>query len=393
MKRILSLFMAVVMLFVISSTSVSAMSIESQVDISKDMRLTEVFNMRITELENQANNLLGLSGDDLIDIQILQISTIYDFSGNKYTLVECTPTGYMIYHDESGVFVEASAVASSPYAGMSGEKIYGGPNEYYVTTEIAGNIVYEYTKTDEVVMAEDVATYLEVSERLNDALVENKNVAVLNYVENNIPLDLASPTSLEINGVTYVYNYLFLANLLRPGYATIDGSGICGYIAATMLLAYEHFANRTGTFSSTDYWWDTSIGGYVIDSEFTTDLYELGESLGYGTSTTSVAIHYTVKKYLENKGIEASHTSLYSPIANNATITSKLNDDRPVIWFGLISSNTADNRTNLTHAVLIYGYDYSLLNGYSYVAHFGWNDASIVTYSGVMGSMYTFTVD
>ena len=66
------------------------------------------------------------------------------------------------------------------------------------------------------------------------------------------------------------------------------------------------------------------IGGYVINSEFTEDLYELGESLGYGTSTTSVAIHYTVKKYLENEDVDASHTSLYSPIANNITIGNKI---------------------------------------------------------------------
>ena len=393
MKRILSLIMVVVMLFAVSATSVSAMSIETQVDISRDMRLTEVFNMRIAELESQANDLLELSGDNAIDIQISQVSTISDFAGNSYTLVECTPSGYMIYHDASGVFVEASAVAPSPYAGTNGQKIYGGPNEYYTIAQVEGETVFEYTKTDEVILASDVAVYAEASETLNDVLVENQNVAVLNYVENNQPLNLVSPTSTEVNGITYVKSRSFLTSLLRPGYTTIDGSGICGYIAATMLLAYEQFANSTGTFNPADYWWDSSLSGYVINSEFTEDLYELGESLGYGTSTTSVAIHYTVKKYLENEDVDATHTSLYSPIANNITIANKIKDDRPVIWFGLISEYSTGDRTNLTHAVLVYGYDYSLLGGYGFVAHFGWNDASIVTYSGVLGSMYTFTVD
>ena len=86
------------------------------IEKEKESRIETVFNMRIEELETQANDLLGLSGNEAIDIHIERISPIYDFAGNEYTLVECAPTGYMIYHDESGNFVESSAVATSPYA-------------------------------------------------------------------------------------------------------------------------------------------------------------------------------------------------------------------------------------------------------------------------------------
>ncbi len=393
MKRMISLFIVVVMLLGACATSASAIFSDLRFNVDKDIRRTEIFNMRIIELENQVNKLLELPETQKIDIHISQISTIHDFSGNQYTLVECVPSGYMIYHDESGVFVESSAIAMSPYGDVQGEKIYGGPNEYYIKSREAGKIIYEYTKTDDVVSVAEADAYSKASDRLNSMLMENKNIEILNYINNNQPLNIAAPMSTEVGGIVCVKNYRFLVNLLRPGYTTVNGSGICGYIAATMLLAYEQYSSSAGTFDTDDYWWDSSVGGYVIDSNFTMELYNLGVSLGYGTSTTSVAIHYTVKKYLENRNIAASHTSLYSPIATNMTIASKIKDDRPVIWFGVVSKNSADDRTNLSHAVLAYGYEYSFLGGYAFVAHFGWDDSSVVTYSGLLGSLYTFTLD
>ena len=390
----LSIIMIVVMLCNACMTAVLAISIESQVDIAQDMRRTEIFNMRINELENQANYILGLSGEDAIDVQISQASTIYDFAGNPYTLVECSPSGYMIYHDESAVFVEASVVAISPYAGLNGTKIYGGPNEYYTVVENEDEMAYQYTKTNEMILSSDLDKYSEVSERIYDTLMENQNIAVLNYVENNQPLNFVSPETTEIDGITLVKDFDFLANLICPGYAEIEGAGICGYIAATMLLAYEQYANGTGTFDEEDYWWDSLNGGYVIDATFTRNLYDLGTSLGYGTSTTSVEIHYTVKKYLENLDIAATHTSLYAPFANNIAIGNKIKDDRPVIWFGRITQNSMDgNNKDMNHAILVYGYDYSFLSGYGFIAHFGWDFYSIVSFSGLLGSMYTFTID
>lgn len=396
MKKLVSILAALSMVLCLNPFSANALSEDEASAAEQESRMTEIFNLRIEQLETQANELLELSGDEMINIEISCISTIYDFAGNEYTLAECEPTGYLIYHNESGTFVEASAVAPSPYLGCDGEKIYGGPNEYYVKAKTRSGATYSYTMTDEV-LTEDLDAYIAASEQINDALVENKNTAVLNYVNNGDAAELLETQTSTMGSFKVVNNYKFFSQMTSPGYCTVTKSGktygICGYIAAGMLLTYEQVTNG-GNVVDSKYYSKSSSGVYSIKSQFPKDLYELGKSLGYDTDTTSVAIHYTVKKYFENKDISASHTSLYAPIANNAVVATNIGNDRPVAWFGLITSNTHDTQTNITHAVVVYGYHFNLLDGgYSYVAHFGWNNANIVSFSGVIGSMYAFTVE
>ncbi|MGN0639939.1 MAG: hypothetical protein ACI4JT_03200 [Oscillospiraceae bacterium] len=223
-------------------------------------------------------------------------------------------------------------------------------------------------------------------------MVDNKNMAVINYIEKNQRIDVAVPMSTDVGGLTCVDNYSFFTKLNNCGYTTIDGNGICGYIAAGMLLTYEQVTNGGGVVPSS-YYSGNSSSGYSISTSFPKNLYNIGKSLGYGTSTTSIEIHYTVDKYLTDRGITANHTSLFVPIANNVVIASNIDNDRPVIWFGDVINNTYDDRTNLTHAIVIYGYDFNLIGGYSYVAHFGWNNANIVTFNGILGSLYTFSIN
>lgn len=362
------------------------------IENGKESRTETIFNMRIEELENQANDLLDLSGNDMVDIHIDRITPLYDFTGNEYTLVECAPTGYMIYHNESGNFVESSAIAVSPYKGCLGEIYYGGPNEYYEKEQVDGKNVYAFTKGNETLSETELGKYVQTSTLVHDALVDNKNMSVINYIEKNQRIDVAVPMSTDVGDLTCVDNYSFFTKLNNCGYTTIDGNGICGYIAAGMLLTYEQVTNGGGVVPSS-YYSGNSSSGYSISTSFPKSLYNIGKSLGYGTSTTSIEIHYTVDQYLTNRGITANHTSLFVPIANNAVIASNIDNDRPVIWFGDVISNTHDDRTNLTHAIVIYGYDFNLIGGYSYVAHFGWNNANIVSFNGILGSLYTFSIN
>lgn len=380
------------MILCMNPIATNAASISAADDVQKTARITTIFNMYIDELESQANTLLELSGDDMIDIQIEQVSVIYDFAGNEYTLVECNPSGYIIYHNASGTFVEASAIAESPYAGCKGEKYYGGPNEYYFKKNVDGEEIYCYTKTEEEFCTDEMTAYVEKSELINSALVENENTTVLNYVERNQQLDLVSPTAVTYGDWTAVMNYRFFTGMSYPGETTIDGKGICGYIAAAMLLTYQQLTFG-GDVVDSCYYTGNYTSGYRIYECFPEDLYDIGHDLGYGTNTTSVAIHYTVKQYLANRNIIATHTSLYIPFAGNTVIESKILENRPVIWFGNIAENSFDNQQNINHAVVVYAYNYSLLGGYKYLAHFGWNNASMVTFSGVLGSIYTFDID
>lgn len=58
-------------------------------------------------------------------------------------------------------------------------------------------------------------------------------------------------------------------------------------------------------------------------------------------------------------------------------------------WFGNIIDQTFNDTTG-NHAVVVYGYTYGLLSGYSFVAHFGWTNATEVYYTGILGSVYTY---
>ena len=63
---------------------------------------------------------------------ISDIKIAYGFNGDAYIIVECEPTGYMIYHPASGTFAETSPSSQSPYFGLQGDDLYYcGPTRYY----------------------------------------------------------------------------------------------------------------------------------------------------------------------------------------------------------------------------------------------------------------------
>ena len=160
----------------------------------------------------------------------------------------------------------------------------------------------------------------------------------------------------------------------------------CGSVLCCGAAELRHSKN---TIDSSDYSYNSSTGKYSIDTSLPTDLYNKGVSLGYGASTTSVAIHYTVKAWLADRGLSVTHTSLYVPLANHDGIIAHLDVNRPVIWFGAVTANTAQPDNNSTHAIVIYGYQH-YDNYYNFVAHFGWNNATHVYFAGVLGSMYAY---
>ena len=385
-KRIVSLLMAVVMM--LSFSLVSSATVFAADNSFTSSRLAEVLQDQLDEMIDNSNELRGTNRT----LQITQISKISDFDGNTYTLVECAPNGYMIYHDASGIFVESSPVVNSPFYGESGTYKYVGPNEYYIIGE---DSVCRNVLSGVCVDSATLTKLTEKSEIITQTLVENKNDYVLNYVsgKSNVSLaevyalekEMAAARSVEVGDWTCVKNYGFFMNLNNCGY--ISG-GKCGYIAAGILLTYDKIYNGKNTVTSGTHY-SYSNGVYSIKTALPTALYNKGVSLGYGASTTSVAIPYTVEAWLADRGITVDHTSLYIPFGTNVTIANRIDDDRPTIWFGNISDQTFNDTTG-NHAVVVYGYTYGLLSGYSFVAHFGWTNATEVYYTGILGSVYTY---
>lgn len=387
-KRIVSLMMTVIMMLSCTMLS-SATAFAAEYIGTAELSNARLSNVLEDQLEEMVSNSNYLRGDD-VTLEIAQISKISDFDGNTYTLVECSPQGYMIYNDESGVFVESSPVVNSPFYGKNGTYKYVGPNEYYIVDEVAEcrNLL-----SDEIVDSAELANLTEKSDMVNQTLVENKNEYVLNYISGKSDVSLAQLYALEdemaatrsvkVGDWTCVKNYSFFMNLTDCGY--ISG-GKCGYIAAGILLTYDKIYNGKNTVTyGTHYTY--SNGKYSIKTALPTALYNKGVSLGYGASTTSVAIHYTVKDWLADRGLTVDHTSLYVPFGNNVTIQNRIKDDRPTIWFGNVSDQSYNSTTG-NHAVVVYGYSTGLF--YSFVAHFGWTGATEVYYTGILGSVYTY---
>ena len=94
--KIISTAIALVMLFAnVTQLTIGASGItaaENSTAVSRN--LLNVFSAKMSSIqkENQA-------------LSIARILPVKDFSGEDYLVIEGSPTGYMIYHPESGVFV------------------------------------------------------------------------------------------------------------------------------------------------------------------------------------------------------------------------------------------------------------------------------------------------
>lgn len=356
-----------------------------------NIRLNNIFQDQLETMKRNTADLCGVEDTDQIDIEIATVSTIHDFAGNTYTLIECAPQGYMIYHNSSGVFVEYSAVTNSPFWGLDGTFYYCGPNEYYIFDQEA--TAYRYVFMDEYLSETQISELSDNATLVNQLLVENCNKEVLDYLSgssNVRPAEIfkkteetASARTVTAGGWTYVDNFHFFWNLNECGY--IDG-GRCGYIAAAILLAYDKIYNSLDTVPDSYYY--SSNGQYSLNDFGALALYFKGVSLGYGEATTAAEITNTVDSWLLGRGISVNHTCQLFPGSSAATIAQKLNDDRPVIWFGYVSDQDFDSSTG-NHAVVVYGYQTNGIT-YDFVAHFGWNNATAVYFSGILGSLYTY---
>ncbi len=349
---------------------------------------------------NTSKNINGVCSRKDVEYQIDTIWEVEDLLGNRYTLVECDPYGYMIYHNESGNFVEYSPGTLSPFSfdNHCNKMIYAGPNSYYYQKE--NGIVYSVFGSESL-NDNELLELKQYSSALNAQLNTNKNYAILDYISGVSERTLSEiyqeseeeSSNRSLSGWTLCNNYSIINGMSDCGYITSPLGGICGYIAAGILLTYKKI---TGAYNCVDYnfhyYYDSANGVWGIYTTLPAALYNVGTSLGYSNGTTSVAIHYTVDQWLSNRNISVTHTSLYVPFATNPGIASHIDNDRPVIWFGNISSYSNGGSTGGTvgnHAIVVYGY--KVVSGnYMFVSHFGWTNASEVTFSGVLGSMYTF---
>lgn len=134
-------------------------------------------------------------------ISINTIKSLQDFAGNKYTLIECSPKGYYIYHNGSGNFVEYSIKAISPYKNYSSSIYYLGIGNYY---RLSGSTYLHIVGISEKdIPYSQRSLLLEASQETQTLLMANTDGYNIGFVTgNNVG---ASSLLASVNHVTTKY--------------------------------------------------------------------------------------------------------------------------------------------------------------------------------------------
>jgi len=124
---------------------------------------------------------------------ISEIKPLYDFAGNLYYAVECEPTGYLIYHVNSGTYAEYSLYCDSPYLAYK-DNIYYGVTETqfypdnYITREQAVTMLHRYSDYKNIYLSQasgidfefDFADYSSVSKFAKPSIRWAVNTGLMN---------------------------------------------------------------------------------------------------------------------------------------------------------------------------------------------------------------------
>lgn len=304
-------------------------------------------------------------------LRITNIRSINDFAGNKFTLIETSPSGYFIFHNASGIFVEYSDSGTSPYleASSSAQLIYGGPTFYYIIE----NGSYVHTMLNETISLSRTSEYAKACNSRVKELMDSKDKNISTFISSHdsAVVDSTIATRYERNsaGYTYVPNgYQFFAEDNANTFGYVDG-GYCGYIAANMILRY--WDDQGELTLASNY---TSSSGLAA-ARLTNYLIAIGEDdLGFSGGTVPWQIADVLDAFCSQYRITADYG--YSPLATG--IKSEIDSGFPVILFGQLAP--APSSSVSMHAVTVYGY-YEDSSGFVYeIAHFGWNSNTAHTY-------------
>lgn len=329
-------------------------------------------------LQNVFEEKVSTFGDNIEIDRMIQVT---DFAGNLYTVIECMPIGYAIFHNQSGLFVEYSPSSPSPYHDLEGTLYYGGPTEYYLSDN---GVIYHTIVDEHYSLEESLDSLYESSVTLNSAYCAKQDSDVLSYVQGNSSFSKRSQLFARVNtqtADTYVDDSNIISNLKTAkecGYYVPSGSnGVCGYIAAGILLLYYDYHYDDAFIDDAEYL--NTSGTKFKGAEFT----KLLRSLGATDDTTAYSISSPIQRYLNTRGIDITVTDHLIP--TTYVICNRIDANQPVIMFGSWLDVSASNTSYVNHAVLAYGYESSRE---TMIVHYGWADYSEVHLQGVTGSTF-----
>ena len=387
-NKFMSFVLAISIILVSLSFSVGAVETNQITtdNLRYTTRLMSVIDVKLNELKMI---------DNVDNLTIANVKTAHDLAGNEYKIIECAPSGYMIFNEETGVFTEYSSTASSPYLGYDLNLVYCGPTFYYV--EDSTGDLHHLINTFEEIDSDVKAIFTQSCNDYYATLVADTNQLVVDYLNG----DYQNQTFLQIVTATtqvqatprtttygYLQNYEFFYNMQQCGYYSPPGSnGICGYIALGMLIAYKEKYNSSANYMDDIYWSDPTHNNLKGGTDSLA--WHLRSNYGSDDSTYSTTIKETSQAYFTGRGVVVNHVSEWWGSFTKGTIMDSIDDDNPVLIFGSLF-NPQNPDDNINHGVVAYKYsdESGLFGDTTFTAHYGWDGYENIYVSGLFGSIY-----
>lgn len=329
--------------------------------------------------------LLEMGADSSTEISEVKLAV--DFAGNKYYVVECSPLGYMIYCEDSGMFTEYTPSSPSPYLGKRGELYYGGPTFYYYR-EDADKITHTIS-TDETVSNEVMADFAGDSKLYHEYYMEQSSPVVLDYIENGangqsfteVAASVCS-TQETINGSIYYPTYF--SNMTSPC-GMYSSSSLGSYTILAMLHAYLSYY-RSAKYVDIRYFTSSNRTNLVNGSGSLAKY--IRDNFGPKDNPSVDEIKELSYNYCESRNVTTIHRAFTWGNFDRDTIIRWINMDSPTLAIGSYKSPATGKTVN--HTILIYKYvdKQGIFRSTKYTVHFGWDNYSSVTMSGTISGVY-----
>ncbi|HBF68026.1 MAG TPA: hypothetical protein DDW20_01730 [Firmicutes bacterium] len=289
--------------------------------------------------------------------------TIFDFAENSYFLVTFKNKGYAVLNNQINDIVEISLDAQNEFAN---QKII-----YYVPWN--GFYLEKNNKIQHYIYMREINNY-EIEYFRAFSLAYSQKAKIDKETFNNELMSIEDQEG-KVDGqivkadVEVPYSWYFKLN--KNNFPE-NKDGYCGYVAASMLLAYHEIFISSGYFSlaqSSTYlcehfeelnnnMWSNVPS--LLDS-FPKDMW--GNDIG---SSTPSVIHSAINSFMSGKD---KQYEIYDFVWKFATIKDPIKDGVPAIYFGNMPMFNDDNPSQRgNHAIVVYGY----FNNGKLLCHYGW---------------------
>ncbi len=323
------------------------------------------------------------------NIEIERIKELKDFADTTYTLFELAPTGYIIYHSESGQFIEYTSISSSPYLGFEGELYYGGMMQYYYRN---GDELSHTLKEDTSIPLAEAGHYADACRQMNLSLKEDTEFENLSYIGGEstvVPSRriISEKTAMKAspNSNPLISMGAFFSRLTKKEQIGEREGNVCGYIATNLIIGYNYFAYDRGLIPDKSYVneADISMNGPKLTNYLLTVAGKDPNKPPFSGTGANDAYGYT-RDYMKTVSNQRSWEIGWRLFKIKAQ--ESIAAGHPVGLYG--NFEKPYNSEKINHAVVGYGYE----NGH-FVVHYGWaNYPRVITAGGLIGTTFYMNV-